>query len=100
MLPKEKIIQTLEKNKEQIRLFGVQKIALFGSYARDEADSRSDMDFLVQFEENRGLYDDYSGLLNYLQELFKTRIDLVKPFLIRKELQEEILGGVQIEAQV
>ncbi len=100
MMPKEEIIQKLEKNQARIRQFGVQKITLFGSYARDEADRNSDMDFLVQFGEGRGLYDDYSGLLSFLHSLFKAKIDLVKPSLIRKELREEILGGMQIEAKV
>lgn len=100
MMHKEGIIQRLEQNKERIRQFGVQKITLFGSYARDEADRNSDMDFLVQFEEGRGLYDDYSGLLSFLHSLFKVKIDVVKPSLVREELREEIFGGIQIEAKV
>jgi predicted nucleotidyltransferase len=36
---------------------GVKKISLFGSAARDEDHAASDIDFLVEFEDNRSLFD-------------------------------------------
>ena len=100
MLTKQTIIQKIEQNKEKIRSFGVVSLALFGSYARDEQVTASDIDFLVEFDKNRGLAKDYFGLMHFLEDLFRTDIDLVKPHLVRKELKEDILKGVRYEAKV
>lgn len=93
-------MRKIEQNRAKIKSFGVTKLTLFGSYTRNEATAKSDIDFLVEFSPGRGLFDDFVHLLQFLQELFGTEIDLVKPALIREELKEEILGGVQIEAQI
>ncbi len=100
MLTTETILQKLEENKAKIRSFGVMRLFLFGSFARDEQTKNSDIDFLVEFKEGRGLFDDSFGLLQFLEQLFPTKIDLVKKALVREELREEILGGTQLEAKV
>ena len=98
MLTKEAIIKKLEKNKAEIKAFGVKKLSLFGSYAKNTATKKSDIDFLVEYEKGRGLVDDALGLLDFLRQLFKREIDLVKPALVRKELKNSILRGRKIEA--
>lgn len=100
MLTKEQIILKLEENKKIIRGFGVKKLTLFGSYARNEATPKSDMDFLVEFKKGRGLFDDYSGLLNFLNDLFRKEIDLGEEKLICEELKAYIMGGAKIEARI
>ena len=100
MLTKQKIITALEEHKAEIRSFGVTKLTLFGSYARGEATAKSDIDFLVEFKKGRGLFADFSGLLNLLEDLFHKKIDLGEPTLIRSEFKESILGGEKIEARI
>lgn len=99
-LTKEIILDTLHENRKKIRSFGVKKLILFGSYARDEQKETSDIDFLVEFEKGRGLFNDYMDLSLFIEELFNKEVDLVKPHLVRDELKEYILGGVQLEARV
>ncbi len=100
MLTKKEIITKIEQHKEKIRSLGVKKLTLFGSYARGEAKKTSDIDFLVEFKKGRGLFDDYSGLLNFLEDLFHKKIDLGEPKLIRSEFKESILGGQKVEARI
>lgn len=100
MLTSPKIIQKIEQNRDRIRSFGVKKIALFGSYAKNEADSNSDLDFLVEFKQGRGLVDDYFGLQHLLHQTFNKKVDLVKKKCIREELKESILRGKRIEARL
>lgn len=100
MLTKNQILLKIEQNKNSIKQLGVHKLTLFGSYARGEATKDSDIDFLVEFEPGRGLFDDYTGLLEFLQNMLGKNIDLVKPALVREELKEYILGGQQVEALV
>jgi predicted nucleotidyltransferase len=48
-MKKEKVLSYLKQNKEKFRdLYGVSDMALFGSYARDEASEDSDIDILVE----------------------------------------------------
>ena len=56
-MEKTDILRKIEKNKIKIRTFGVKKLELFGSYARNENKIGSDIDFLVEFKPGRGLFD-------------------------------------------
>ncbi len=48
MLKKEKILKFIKLNRETLEeQFFVEKIALFGSYARNEQTEKSDIDLLV-----------------------------------------------------
>ena len=50
------VLQTLkQKNAELTKQFGVKSLQLFGSVARNEATSTSDVDLLVEF--NRPVWD-------------------------------------------
>jgi hypothetical protein len=99
-LTKEKILEIIHKNRIKIKNFGVKKLILFGSFARDEQNKDSDIDFLVEFKKNRGLFDDKVGLLILFEKLFNREIDIVKTNCIREELREEILEGVQYAAEI
>ena len=90
----------IEKHSEELKRYGIKSIALIGSYAHNEACSDSDIDFLVEYEKGRGLFDDYSGTLNLLQDTFEREIDLIKPYLVRKELKPYILEGKRYEARI
>lgn len=100
MQSRKDIMNALESNAEKIRSYGVKKLCLFGSGARDTMSVNSDVDILVDFEENRGLFDDYTGLQNFLEDILGRNVDLVKRGLIREELKESILSGEQIEAKI
>ena len=99
-LTKEIILETLHKNRKTIRSFGVKKLILFGSYARDEQTETSDIDFLVEFEKSRGNYDDLIKLQIYLEDIFNKKIDLVEFDYIREELKPHIFGGELYETRV
>lgn len=84
-------MDTLRRDREALRRFGVRRLALFGSAARGEATPDSDVDVLVAFE--RKTFRGYFGLLRHLEELLGRRVDLVieeavKP-AIRSRIQDE-----------
>jgi uncharacterized protein len=58
------------------RRYGVQRLALFGSAARDELRPDSDVDILIAFE-GPATYDRYVGLHDRLEQLLGRRVDLV-----------------------
>lgn len=65
----------LRENQERLSDFGVKKLGLFGSYVKGEQGEESDLDFLVELEDNN--FDDYMGLKLFLENLFDREVDLV-----------------------
>ena len=48
-LNSKKILWELKKKKKDIRKYGVKKIGLFGSFAKNKQNKKSDIDFLIEF---------------------------------------------------
>lgn len=67
--------------------FGVIDLALFGSTVRDEAGPDSDVDILVSLRGAIGWKSKYSDVLQYLEDLFGPRVDLVLETDLRTELR-------------
>ena len=90
MLEKNTVLQTLKKNREDLKKFGVKKLALFGSMARGDQKASSDLDFVVEFYQKS--FDSYMGLKEYLETLFGCKVDLVLPETIKNRLRSSILS--------
>ena len=95
MLTSNDIIKTLEKNMNAIQQYGVKKIGLFGSFARNDQTENSDINLLMEFESEKETYENYMGLLLFLEKLFSKKVDLVMYDAVREELKEEICGSVK-----
>ncbi len=81
---KEKLVPLLKKN-------NVTKAGIFGSYARGKQRMGSDIDLLVEINDDRGLIEFISLKMLIEKELGK-KIDLVEYENIRKELKDGILS--------
>ncbi len=55
----------------------VKKAYLFGSYARNEADSQSDIDILVELDHTKPIGMKFFAYQVELEELLKIKVDLV-----------------------
>ena len=71
----QQIFTVLSDNDELLRVRGVRRIGLFGSFARNQGRARSDLDFLVEFEQPT--FDNYMNLAFSLEKLFGRHVDLV-----------------------
>ncbi len=69
--------------------FGVTRLALFGSTARDAAESGSDIDILVGFD-GPATSARYFGVQFFLEDLFGCPVDLVTEKALRAELRPYI----------
>ena len=74
-LTRQRILKSLKDRPEMLRKYRVKRIGLFGSYATGKQTPRSDIDFLVDFEEPTS--DNFMGLNSHLEQLFKRKIDLI-----------------------
>lgn len=80
-------LEILTNNKPTLaRRFGVTRLALFGSTARDAARSDSDIDILVAFD-GPATSERYFGVQFYLEDLFGCPVDLVTEKALRAELR-------------
>ena len=61
----------------QIRSLGVRRLALFGSFARNEAGAESDVDLLVEFVAGQKSFDRVLALSDLLEELLGRPVELV-----------------------
>ncbi len=70
--------------------YGVSNVRIFGSVARGEADTASDIDLLVDVEPGRTLFD-LSELLFDLQELLGHDVDIVTEKGLHNRIRERVL---------
>src|SRR5437588_7658740 len=69
---------------------GAYNVRVFGSVARGEADSESDIDLLVNMEPDRSLLA-LGGLLMDLQDLLGCNVDVVTEDGLRDRIRERVL---------
>jgi predicted nucleotidyltransferase len=79
-----------EEIKQLAANYGAHNVRLFGSVARREARSDSDLDVLVDLEPDRSLFD-LGGLLMELQNLMGCKVDVVTEQGLRPRIRERVL---------
>ncbi len=82
-LNSKEIIRKIEKRRKDIRKYDVKKIGLFGSFSKNKQHKKSDVDIIVEFNEET--FDNYIELLFLLEKILKRKVDLV----IEKDLRPE-----------
>jgi uncharacterized protein len=95
MYTSNEIIESLGNNMNYIDGFHVSKIALFGSFARDEQNELSDVDILVEFEDGHETFDNYMDLKFYLEDLLGRKVDLVIFNTIKPSLKPSIMRSIK-----
>ena len=84
---KNETLQLMQAHKAELaKQFGVIRLALFGSTARDAAGPDSDVDILVEFD-GPATSARYFGVQFYLEDLLGRRVDLVTEKALRPELR-------------
>ena len=85
----EEILAAIAAHEEDLRKLGVRELALFGSYARGDANAASDLDFYVDLQPKS--FDGYMSVKELLESLFDRKVDLVLKSAIKPRLREAIL---------
>ena len=92
---RELVIKKLREVKENLkREYGLAKIGLFGSFARNEQKESSDVDVLIEVPEGALSLVKYMKLKFFLEETLGRRVDLVLIGAIKPRLREKILKEV------
>lgn len=93
-MTKVEILDFLTSHKKEFHdKYGVEKIGLFGSFAKGNATAKSDIDIFVHMTPK---FDDFMSLKFELEESLQTKVDLIskhknmKPLLLQM-IQKDII---------
>ncbi|MEX0957364.1 MAG: nucleotidyltransferase family protein [Rhizobiaceae bacterium] len=94
-MDRDSIIATLRKHQQELHRQGVSHVALFGSFARDEANRSSDIDILIDLDPDVSLsVFDYVGVKDYIAGLFDMPVDVVNRRGLKSHLRTHALADV------
>lgn len=74
---KDDVWSAIKSNQNRIKALGVKKLGLFGSFARDEQRKDSDIDLLVEFEQEKKTFKNFMALAFLLEDILNRQIELV-----------------------
>ena len=84
---KEKIVEICKRN-------NIEFCALFGSFARGEADETSDIDLLVRFSKPIGWA--FYGVADELEKVLGRKVDLATENMIGKRIRESVYRDLKV----
>ncbi len=79
---REEVLRLLRDHQTEMKRLGIRSLSLFGSVARDEAESESDVDLLADLDPPY-TFDRYTQAKFYLEDLLGRPVDLVMPETLR-----------------
>jgi predicted nucleotidyltransferase len=76
-MPNTQVLHILKQEKNTLKTrFGVEELALFGSYARGDENPDSDVDLLVSFKEID--FNKLMGAYIYIEKLLGKKVDFIR----------------------
>ena len=93
MKTKNEILTFLSKNKKLFReRYHIIRIGIFGSYARGDQNTNSDIDLLVEFEEGtQDLYDLKLQIKEFFRNNLQVEIDICREKYLKPRIKKSIL---------
>lgn len=72
-------------------------MGIFGSYVKRQQHEESDLDILVEFEENAKIdLIKFMNMENYLQDMIGIKIDLVEKSSLKPKIAKQVLDEVSV----
>ncbi len=95
-ITREELISYLREKKETLFSdYGLVKLGLFGSFARNEYSEDSDIDLLIDFQPNTpDLYDKKLAIKSLVESHFDRKVDLCTEKYIKPYFKSQILRSV------
>lgn len=93
MHTQKQILDFISKNKTLLKKqFHISKIGLFGSYARNEQTDKSDIDLIVDFDENtNNLYDIKIEMKKFFKDNLNVEVDICREKYIKPRFKNRII---------
>ncbi len=91
-------VAQLEQNAVALRGLGARRIGVFGSCARGEESTRSDVDVFVEFDPAQRTFRNFNALYELLERIFGRKVDLVTDGSLSERSARIILPTVRYAA--
>jgi len=92
---KKEILDIIRQTRPEIEArYGVKRLGLFGSFVRDQAGRRSDIDILVSFKRDIDLFE-FLDLKEFLQKRLDHKVDLVMESALKPAIGKCIRAEVE-----
>lgn len=92
-MKKNDVLAIITAHQEQLHQMGVQSLSLFGSVARDEATEDSDVDFLVEFNCEVGLFE-FIKVRLFLEDILNCSVDIGTVDALREHMRTPVTKDV------
>lgn len=93
---KHQVIKRIRQQETDLRRLGIQSLALFGSWVRDEQQANSDIDLLYRFEEGEATLDHFLAVQALLEDALGRPVDLVSAKYISAHLARRLGDEVEM----
>ena len=94
-LTKSDVLKVIRDHQDKIKACGVKRVGLFGSFARQEQNLESDVDLLVEFEQDRKNFDNFMRLSFLLEDSLGRRVEVVTSEALSPYIGPRILKEVE-----
>jgi uncharacterized protein len=91
-MDRELIFKKILASKEYLERYGVVKIGIFGSYARNEQTESSDIDILIELNQPIGL--EFMSIKFFLEGELGISVDLGTEAMLKEPIREQVLKEV------
>jgi len=93
MIRKEDISEFIRQNRLWLKEhFHIEKIAIFGSFARNEQTDKSDIDLLIELEDNiPDIHEKKEELRKYFRNKFNRNVDIAREKYLKSYVKHQIL---------
>lgn len=92
---KAELFALIGKHEAELKQFGVRRWGLFGSFVRGRPNEESDVDILVEFEQDKKSFDNFMKLASFLEQQLGRRVELVTPESLSPHIGPYILREVE-----
>jgi hypothetical protein len=94
-MTKNEILCFLKEHKIELQeKYGVTSIGLFGSYAKDCATNKSDVDLAIQMKDESKTLSNYMKLKRFLERNLKSKVDLGIEDTLKTAVRNSILTEI------
>lgn len=87
------LIDKMGANADRIRSFGIERISVFGSFARNtQIKSTSDIDLILDFAPGKKSFDNIVDLGDFLENLLGRKVELLTRESLKSKTGKQILS--------
>lgn len=91
---KQQAFKCIQSHQSALKLFSAARLGLFGSFVRRKQTEKSDVDFVVEFQEGKKTFRNFINMVYYLEKVMGREVELLTwegmASFVKREAKKEI----------